>query len=122
MRPCQNFVDFFISGNFSTTQLIFQVNSSRFVCIFATENPVVNPSGQLAKVGTRNCDGVAGSIWNVRGEETGGFRQVEKLRGIDSTNFCMRENTDTSAVELEVCQVVPRQKWKFERVSLPPER
>ncbi|MFE0753472.1 RICIN domain-containing protein [Inquilinus sp. NPDC058860] len=124
MRDCKNFPDFFMTGEVSTTQLIFQLNSSRFVCVFSNDAPVIEPSGRLDKVQTRNCGALVGSIWKFRGEDESGFRQLEKMQanGIDPTNFCAQENSETSEIELDVCQPTPEQNWKLERISFPPER
>jgi hypothetical protein len=119
--PCQKFADFFVTvaGSTGEVQLQFQLNSQKFVCIFATETPVLDPSGRRAKVGTRNCVGPpvpTPSLWNIRGPDNAGFQQIEKLNHVDSTNFCMRENAQTSDIELDVCQGVPEENWKLESV------
>jgi len=125
MRDCQNFADFFVTATSTfEAQLQFRLSSTKFICVFATENPVVSPSGARAKVMTRNCVspsgvGIAGSLWNIRGSSGDDFRQIEKLRGVDSTNFCIRENQQTSEVELDVCQGVAEENWKLKAISIP---
>lgn len=125
---CQSFPNFFVTvaGNTGEVQLQFRLNSARFVCVFATDNPVVSPSGQRAKVGTRNCAPPGApvptpSMWNVRGPDNAGFQQIEKLRNnIDSSNFCIIEDTQTSPtaeIELEVCQGTNAENWKLNRVQ-----
>ena len=125
MRDCQNFPDFFVfaTSNFEA-QLQFRLSSTKFICVFATENPVISPSGARAKVMTRNCVGpsgvgIAGSLWNIRGPSADDFRQIEKLKGVDSSNFCIRENQQTSEVELDVCQGVAEENWKLQAISIP---
>lgn len=116
---CKNFPDFFVTAvAFSLTPLQFRLNSSRFVCVFATEEPVL---GQHPKVMTRNCDALPNSNWKILSADANGFRHIEKCKGIDCLNFCMQENRETSEVELEQCQV-PAQKWKLELITLPPEQ
>jgi hypothetical protein len=126
--PCQNFSNFFVTvaGGTGQAQLQFRLNSTRFVCVFATNNPVVSPSGQRAKVETRNCAPPGSpvpkpSMWNVRGPDNAGFQQIEKLSNdIDSSNFCIFENTQASPtpeIDLEVCQGVNTENWKLNRVQ-----
>jgi hypothetical protein len=114
-KDCQNFSDFFVTltNHFSETELQFRLNSSRFVCVFASEPPVLG-----GKVMTRNCVGangigLRGSLWNVR---TGDLVAFEKLNGFDSTNLCMQVNSQTSDFEFAVCQGVPEQNWKLQPV------
>lgn len=116
---CQTFPDFFVSGHAGSTQLMFELNSARFACIFATDTPSLDAT---PKAMTRNCAGVVGSLWNVRGEDSGGFRQVEKSDGTGvPTGFCMQENADTAQIELDICQGLPEQSWKLERVTVTIE-
>jgi len=121
MQNCQNFPDFYITAtSVSDANLQFQLSSHRFVCIFATENP--GPGVPLAKVMTRNCTGptgvgLSGSLWNIRGGLSGAEpRQIEKLKGVDSSNFCLQENQQTSEVELQVCEGVPEENWKLQGI------
>lgn len=119
MRTCQNLPDFFVWGNVSRTPLMFRLNSSRYVCIFATEMPPHDPAAPRAKVMTRNCANLVGSMWNI-GE--GNDVKVEKYKGLDPTGFCMRENIETSEVELEHCSHnLQEMRWKVERISFPGE-
>ena len=124
MQNCQNFPDFYVTATSANqASLQFQLNSHRFVCIFATENPVINPSGARAKVSARNCVGptgvgLPGSLWNVRGGLSlgGDPHLIEKLKGVDGSGFCLRENQQTSEVELDVCQGVPEENWKLQAI------
>jgi hypothetical protein len=116
-----------LAGSTGEVQLHFRLNNMRFVCIFAPDNPVVSPTGQRAKVGTRNCappppaPTPLPSLWNVRGQDNAGFQQIKKLRNnIDSSTFCIIENTQTSqtpVIELEVCEGVNAENWKLNRVQ-----
>lgn len=123
--PCQNSPNFLVTqaGRTGAFELQFRLdNNTRFVCIFATDNPVVSPPPQHAKVETRNCAPPGGpvptpSMWNVRGPDNAGFQQVEKLRNnIDSSNFCIFEDTQdapTPEIILDVCQGTKSENWKF---------
>ena len=127
MQNCQNFPDFYVTATSQNeASLQFQLNSHRFVCVFATENPVISPSGARAKVMTRNCAGptgvgLPGSLWNIRGGLSLGAdpHQIEKLKGVDSSNFCLRENQQTSDVELDLCQGIPEENWKLQEIPAP---
>lgn len=121
MQDCKNYPDFFITGETPRTALSFQLNSSRSVCIFATDTPDSDPGGQNAKVMTRNCSGHEDSRWVIRSEDGGDFQKIEKLNGLDHTGFCMQENTETSEIELDSCHLGLKQGWKLEHISFPLE-
>jgi hypothetical protein len=127
MADCKNFPDFFVtSPSSSMTPLFFQLNSSRFVCIFATEAPDIHADGHLDEVQTRNCAGLVGSLWTIRGGTGEGFHQIEKMKrdlagGTEPSNFCLQEDGASSRLVLDVCQGVPPQRWGLQRLSLPTE-
>jgi hypothetical protein len=122
MRNCENLPDYFVTGHPSVTQLIFALNSSRNVCIIATETPDIHPGGQRDKVGSRNCTGQVGSAWKILGAVplNDDYHKVEKQNGIDPTNFCLTENLSTSELELDICQNnKPEQFWKTKLIMFP---
>jgi hypothetical protein len=110
-KDCQSFPDFFVTltSHFAEAELQFRLNSTTFVCIFASDTPVLGD-----KVMTRNCNSALhGSLWNVRADD---FVAFEKLNGVDSTDLCMQLNSQTSDFELAVCQGTPEQSWKLQPV------
>jgi hypothetical protein len=116
MRDCKNFPDFFISKSSNPTALTFQLTSIRFICLFTAEGLKID---QLpVDVRTRSCGG-PDSLWQVPIGAIGQVRKVNQLQ-LEVTNFCLQENVNTSKVELEVCQAIPAQEWKFERVFPQP--
>ncbi|MBC8128689.1 MAG: hypothetical protein H7Y08_00025 [Rhizobiaceae bacterium] len=118
MRDCKNFPDFFITSKGGrVTPLHFELNSARFICIFSTETPTL--ATPRDKVEVRNCGSLVSSLWNLRGD-LAGVITIEKLKGLDSTSHCMRENDQTGEIELDLCQNVSAQQWTRERLTLPP--
>ena len=121
MSECQNFPDFFVTYLGGTTPLQFRLNSGRFACMTATENPGSSP-GVRDKVSSNGC--LPTSNWKIRGLLGGPPEDrtylVEKLKQIDPSLHCLAENTETGGLELDLCQEVPKQQWRLELIQFPP--
>jgi hypothetical protein len=120
MKDCAAGPEFQIKAVLGHTPFMFFISAGRIICFSATENPDIRPDGSKPAVGTKDCSTAFDipSLWTPRTASSflsGDPVQVEKAKRlgstVDPTGFCLQENSDSSAVELDVCQEIPKQKW-----------
>lgn len=130
--PCQNFADFFVTptGNPGVPfDLQFRLTSSRWVCIFATDDPIPLPPDQRQRqrIGTRNCapptpapghPNPPPSLWTIFSPDSDGFQQINKLHSnTDPTDFCVFNNTQLGEIDLDSCKSgLAAVNWKLDPV------
>jgi hypothetical protein len=123
MRDCAKRPEVHISTATRSTPYMFFLPGKKILCISATETPDIRPDGSKHAVRTEDCSTSFSvpSLWTPRPLRLDGTPvQVEKGRrfgsAVDSTGFCIQENIDTSEVELDVCQDIPKQQWMHKKL------
>jgi hypothetical protein len=116
LKPCQPSTDIPFSLERNTTgetQIIVKLTTSRFICVVASDEPLASATLPLP-VSTKECGGL-GSTWFHSGPLD--QHVIRKADRAQTPAGCLQVNAITRAIELEVCQAVPRQQWKLEKLN-----